>query len=193
MTDTAEAPSRRRPDTRASGRTAPGVRRWVRVLAHAAALTPLPSGLWRVAMGLGVPLGFAPESVLHESNFPGWATWYVIGLSLFAEGLALLTLGLVQRWGEVAPRWIPWAGGRRIPVLAAVLPALAGAAALTVIAAVGASGWNDPDNLAELEYPFGPAYWVQTACYAPLLAWGPLLAVVTIAYWHRRRTAAPPR
>ncbi|AZS75914.1 hypothetical protein DDE74_38065 [Streptomyces lydicus] len=26
-------------------------------------------------------------------------------------------------------------------------------------------------------------------CYAPLVLWGPLLAVLTVAYWKRRRTA----
>ncbi|WP_091105583.1 hypothetical protein [Micromonospora citrea] len=31
------------------------------------------------------------------------------------------------------------------------------------------------------------SYWVMTLCYAPLLLWGPLLAVVTFAYYRRRR------
>ncbi|MEV0989558.1 hypothetical protein [Streptomyces sp. NPDC049949] len=36
-------------------------------------------------------------------------------------------------------------------------------------------------------------YWVMTACYMPLVAWGPLLAFVTVAYHRRRRAAAPGR
>ncbi|WP_256986776.1 MULTISPECIES: hypothetical protein [unclassified Streptomyces] len=35
--------------------------------------------------------------------------------------------------------------------------------------------------------PEGVHYWVMTVCYLPLPAWGPLLAVVTAAYYRRRR------
>jgi hypothetical protein len=36
----------------------------------------------------------------------------------------------------------------------------------------------------------GPARWLLIACYLPLLAWAPLLAAVTAAYWRRRTRAA---
>jgi hypothetical protein len=41
----------------------------------------------------------------------------------------------------------------------------------------------------------GPGAWVAVASYAPLLSWGPLLMVVTIAYYRRRThtTTAPFR
>ncbi|MEU2683120.1 hypothetical protein ABZ654_04450 [Streptomyces hygroscopicus] len=174
-------------------RTVDGDERWrrpsrtARWAAHAVPLALLPSGLWRCAMGFGVRLGFAPSSDLSERHFPGWMTLYVVGLSLFAEALGLLTLGLVQRWGEVVPRWVPYLGGRRIPVPCAVVPAALGAAAVTTLAVLGTLTWNAPENLNELERPYGPLYWLQTACYAPMLAWGPLLAVVTVAYCRRRR------
>ncbi|OPF84788.1 hypothetical protein VT50_0200725 [Streptomyces antioxidans] len=175
----------------ATGAAEPGPRpsRLVRWAAHAVPFTLLPTGLWRCAMGFGVPLGFATTSDLHESQFPSWMTVYVIALSLFAEGLGLLTLGLVRPWGEVVPRWIPFLGGKRIPVLCAVIPAGLGSLAVTFITIVGAFTWNAPENLAEISDPYGPFYWLQTACYAPLLAWGPLLAVVTVAYYRRRRAA----
>ncbi|MFF7494091.1 hypothetical protein [Streptomyces rubiginosohelvolus] len=35
--------------------------------------------------------------------------------------------------------------------------------------------------------PEGVHYWVLTICCLPLLPWGPLLAVVTAAYYRRRR------
>lgn len=28
---------------------------------------------------------------------------------------AVLTLGLIRRWGRVAPSWVPLVGGRRVP------------------------------------------------------------------------------
>ncbi|MFH9297258.1 hypothetical protein [Streptomyces sp. NPDC017520] len=165
---------------------APQVPRSVRLAAHAAALTLAPSGLWRIAIALGWDSGFTDE-VLGPENFPGEGSPYLIGLSLFAEALGLLTLGLVQRWGEELPRWVPVLGGRRIPVSAAVIPASLGAAFVTFITFTGAFGWNDADNMGAVGSPDGAHYWLMTACYLPLLAWGPLLAVVTVAYYRRRR------
>ncbi|WP_052436720.1 hypothetical protein [Georgenia sp. SUBG003] len=46
-----------------------------------------------------------------------------VWLGAFAVVGALLTLGLVQRWGEVVPSWVPVLGGRRVPPAAAVVPA----------------------------------------------------------------------
>jgi hypothetical protein len=165
---------------------APEVPRSVRLAAQAAALTLVPSGLWRIAVGLGWDSGFTDED-LGPENFPGEGTAYLIGLSLFAEALGLLTLGLVHSWGEVLPRWVPVLGGRRIPVPAAVIPASLGAALVTLITFTGAFGWNNADNMGAAGSPDGAHYWVMTACYLPLLAWGPLLAVVTVAYYRRRR------
>ncbi|MFF5705498.1 hypothetical protein ACFY7H_23835 [Streptomyces sp. NPDC012794] len=165
-------------------------RRVVR-LARLAALAPLPTGLWRIAGAFGVPLGFSGEDQLADVRFGSGFSLYMIGLSVFAEMLGFLTLGLVQRWGEVVPRWLPLIGGRRIPPPAAVIPAGLGAAVLTLLGAMGSIGWNDPGNMGAPGSPTGVAYWVMTACYMPLVAWGPMLAVVTVAYHRRRRAAAP--
>lgn len=35
----------------------------------------------------------------------------------------MLTLGLIQRWGEVFPRWMIGLRGRRVPPMLAVIPA----------------------------------------------------------------------
>ncbi|MGW1776744.1 hypothetical protein [Streptomyces sp. NPDC002104] len=165
-------------------------RRAVR-LARLAALAPLPTGVWRIAGAFGVPLGFTGDDPLADVRFGSGFSLYMIGLSVFAEMLGLLALGLVRGWGEVAPRWLPLIGGRTIPPLAAVIPAGLGAAALTLLGVLGAIGWNDPGNMGAPGSPTGAAYWVMTASYLPLVAWGPLLAVVTVAY-HRRRSAAAP-
>jgi hypothetical protein len=168
------------------------VPRWAIWTAHATVLCTIPSGLWRIAMGLQIPVGFT-EQGLREFDIPGWGVPYVIGLSLFCEALALLTLGLVQPWGEVAPRWLPLIGGRRIPVLAAVIPAALGALAVTFITTTAAIGWADAgDPMPPGTTDPNPMYAVVMAlCYVPLLAWGPLLAAVTVHYY-RRRTTNPP-
>lgn len=167
-------------------RTLPGVPRWARWSAHAAALTAVPSGLWRIAWAAGIPVGVS-GALKAEARAPGWGSVYMIGLSLFAEALAFLTLGLVQPWGETWPRWIPLLGGRRIPTAAAVVPAALGAVALTLICGYGSTAWYAESTNTD-GAPTGAALAVMTAAYAPLLAWGPLLAAVTIHYYRRRTT-----
>ncbi|MFE2413649.1 hypothetical protein ACFXDE_35495 [Kitasatospora sp. NPDC059408] len=113
-----------------------------------------------------------------------------MALSLLAEALAFLTLGLVRPWGLVVPRWVPLLGGRRVRPLAAVVPALLGSAILTDLGATALfGGWAR--NLAEADSPHGVAAVVMTLAYLPLVAWGPLLGAVAIDYarrtvrWHR--------
>jgi hypothetical protein len=171
--------------------TAAAVPRWANLAAHAVPWTTVPSGLWRIALGVGVPVGFSGE-LAEVYAAPGWAiTPYVIVLSVVTEGLALLTLGLVKPWGEVVPRWIPVLGGRRVPTVAAVAAAGLGAVAVTWITVSSAFLWNTPANNGDPGAPHGVAGLVMTVCYAPLLAWGPLLAVVTVAYAVRRRRGQP--
>ncbi|GAA3980880.1 hypothetical protein GCM10023085_73990 [Actinomadura viridis] len=171
--------------------TARPVPRWVVWTAHAVPLSVLPAGLWRIAMGLGVPLGFSGEMArLYEG--PDWVlTPYVILLSLITEGFALLTLGLVRPWGEVFPRWIPFLGGRPVPVMAAVTAASLGAVAVMWICGAVALSWNGSLGMTDPEAPQGAAAWLMILCYVPALAWGPLLAVVTAAYYVRRRGLTP--
>ncbi|MFC6934496.1 hypothetical protein ACFQHO_31910 [Actinomadura yumaensis] len=84
---------------------------WANRVAHLVPFTVLPSGVWRIALGLGVPVGFHGE-LADLYHAPDWRlTPYVFALSLLAEGCALLTLGLVRPWGEVFPRWLPFVGG----------------------------------------------------------------------------------
>jgi hypothetical protein len=171
--------------------TAAPVPRWVNVVAHVVPLTTLPSGLYRLALGLGVPVGFSGE-LAEVYRAPGWViTPYVIGLSLLSEGLALLTLGLVKPWGEVVPRRVPVLGGRVIPTALAAGTAALGAVAVTWVMLTSVLRWgiftsSDPD------VPHGLARLVMNVSYAPLLAWGPLLAVVTVAYVVRRRGGPAP-
>ncbi|MFG3509981.1 hypothetical protein ACGF5F_31270 [Streptomyces sp. NPDC047821] len=162
---------------------------WVVRTAHLAALAPLPSGLWRLAAAFGVPVGFTGTNALADVTPGSFFSLYMIGLSLFAEALALLSLGLVQRWGHFFPSWLPLVGRRRVPTWFAVGLAGSGALVLTAFTTLGAFAWNGPDTMAHPESPKGIAYVVMTACYAPLLAWGPLLAVATAHYWLRRRRA----
>lgn len=162
--------------------------RWAVIAAHAVPLVALPSGLWRIGLVTGFPDWYG------EHDWGAWERPYVLMLSVVSEVLALLTLGLVRPWGERVPGWVPLLGGRRVPVLAAVVPALTGAFLITAFMAYGILNhflqFVPPLNGAGEGLPdSGPGMWLLVACYVPLVAWGPLLAAVTFAY-HRRRRAA---
>lgn len=159
---------------------------WLRRTAHATALTVLPSCLWRLVMATGVPLGFGVGSPHHHSQFPGWGSLYLVVLCLFQELLGLAALGLVQRWGEEIPHWVPWLGGRRLHRLVVVIPFALATIAVTAITFATAWFWNGV-NAADPTAPRGLGYWAMTLPYAPMLLWGPLLAILTVAYWRRRR------
>ena len=162
---------------------------WARLAAHAVPLCVLPCGLWRIALGLGAPLGLSGE-LAEIYRGPDWTlTPYVLFLSLFTEAFALLTLGLVRPWGEVFPRWLPGVGGRRVPVTFAVTAAALGALIVMTIMAQVAANWSSPQLMGNPGAPRGALYVLMAACYAPALAWGPLLLAVTVAY-ARRRTSA---
>lgn len=140
----------------------------------------MPSALWRLAVVLGVPLGLA-ESEYDAMLIPGWGYLIVPLLSVLQEALALLTWGLVRPWGEVWPRWVPLLRRRRIPVLAAAVPAALGALACTVYGVLFVWTTLHADMAIT---PWGE--WVMTMCYVPIVAWGPLLAVTTVPYYRRR-------
>ncbi|MFF1379924.1 hypothetical protein [Streptomyces sp. NPDC058308] len=170
----------------------PGVPRWAALAAHAVPLATLPSGLWRVALVAGLPVAAEPQRGAGEAA-------YILMLSVVSEGLALMTLGLVRGWGEVVPRWIPVIGGRPVRPLAAVVPALSGAAALFGILAwafyaqsaglgEGSGGRSGEGGVTGSVDQTA----VLVACYAPLIAWPPLLTAVALAYYRRRTTYASP-
>jgi hypothetical protein len=160
---------------------------WAERAAHLVPLCVLPSGLWRIALVAGL--------AGYQGHLRTWEGPYILSLTVVTEALALLTFGLVRPWGEVVPAWIPFLGGRRVPTAAAVVTASLGAFAVTALwtyAAVHSPNLgNGPAGLS------GMSLWAIYACYAPLLAWGPLLGAVTVAYLRRRtratRFCAPAR
>ncbi|MGW4640287.1 hypothetical protein ACWEN6_17245 [Sphaerisporangium sp. NPDC004334] len=152
---------------------------WARRATAAAVVIPLLYSVSRLAWLAGIPLGIDRAMLrgLHESG----GVWAGAGLATFAVVGAVLTLGLVQRWGEVFPRWMPGIAGRRVPVPLAVIPA---AYVSPVVFAAG------------LGIVTSPAMWhltgysvvlVMTHALWPL--WGVALAVATYGYHLRRRTA----
>lgn len=174
---------------RLHGRPAEGVPRWAVLAAHATTWAVLPSCLWRLAFGVfGLPIAEHPAMPDggrgdNPDWFPQWA--YVILLTVVSEGLAFLTVGLVSTWGERVPRRVPVLGGRRIPTPVAVVPAALGAAGIVAVCAFGIF-FAHPTPQFHQTFAHQWQLVLLYVCYAPLLAWGPLLAAVTVAYYRRR-------
>jgi hypothetical protein len=168
-----------------AGRPVPA---WAIRLAHAIPLLVLPSGLWRLAVALGFSMGMLNDAG-EPSYVRGWAAVYVVAITLLAEAVGLTALGLVRPWGEVAPAWLPFIGGRPVRPRIAIRAATAGSVALMLIWTVGFWPVWTGDQASDMASPFWAV--VFALCYAPLNLWGPALLVLTWAY-HRRRSHLEP-
>ena len=118
---------------------------------------------------------------MSGENYPLPVRLQGVMIGLGAVGGIVLTTGLVCRWGEVLPRWLPCVGGRRVPIRLAVIPGL-----VVAFAAVTAAP-GEIVRLLELD----AAAALQGLALMPLPIWAPALTIAVIAYGLRRRAAAP--
>lgn len=152
--------------------------RWGRWAAWTAAVIPAVYALTRFAWAAGIPLGISAGFLeeMHETGL----VWSGAGLGAFAMAGAVLTLGLVQRWGEVFPRWMPGLAGRRVPIRLATVPATVVAVFVTsaAIGFVTADGFRSmiSGDLSMATLPM--VLW-------PF--WGVALGAAALAYHLRRR------
>lgn len=154
--------------------------RWARIGRWAVAVSVVIPALYaisRLAWVVNIPLGISQEMLrdLHTSH----GVWAGFGLGSFALLGSLLTLGLVQRWGEVFPAWTPPLRGRRVPIALAVVPA-----GLVSVLSFGA-GISAVTSEKFLDGPVGSIGATAPALLWPL--WGLALAVATVAYARRRQ------
>jgi hypothetical protein len=152
--------------------------RWGRWATWTAAAIPAAYAVTRLAWAAGIPLGI-PRDFLDDMHATG-LVWAGAGLGAFALAGAVLTLGLVQRWGEVFPRWMPGLAGRRVPVRLATVPA-----ALVAISVTSASaGFLTTDGFLTL-FTGGAGLATLPMLLWPL--WGVALGAAALAYHLRRR------
>ena len=163
--------------------------RWGKTAVYVAMVAPVFYFLTRFAWALGIPLGMSEEYLRRGQESGMW----ISGLFLAAFGLvgAMLMLGLVQRWGEVFPRWMIGLVGRRVPIGLAVVPASI-AAVLALVGGIGiwsglgqmvanlvASGAEDIEVIEAIIFQVGPTLLFPV--------WGLALAVGTLDYYYRQR------
>ncbi len=163
--------------------------RWGRIAVYVAMVAPVFYALTRYAWALGFPLGMSEEYLRRGQESGMW----ISGLFLATFGLvgAVLMLGLVQRWGEVFPRWMIGLAGRRVPIALAVVPAslvsvllIVGGIAIwsgldQMVAALAAGGAEGIGLIGAIIFQVGPTLLFPV--------WGVALAVATLGYYYRRR------
>ncbi len=163
--------------------------RWGQIALYVAMVAPVFYAVTRYTWALGFPLGMSKE-YLRQGQVSG--TW-ISGLFLASFALvgAVLMLGLVQRWGEVFPRWMIGLAGHRIPIALAVVPASL-ASVLLIVGGIGiwaglpqmvanleASGVQGIEVIGAIIFQVGPTLLFPV--------WGAALAVATLGYYYRRR------
>jgi len=156
--------------------------RWGRTAVVVGMAVPVIYALTRYAWALGIPLGMS-EAYLRRGQETG--EW-ISGLFLATFGLvgAALMLGLVQRWGEVFPRWMLGLAGRRVPIAAAVVPA----AIVSVLLMVGGiTILSSYAQMAEAAAATGQDMVIVVGPAMLFAVWGAALAVATLGYYYRRR------
>ncbi|WP_432587794.1 hypothetical protein ABVG11_21055 [Streptomyces sp. HD1123-B1] len=153
--------------------------RWGRKAVRIAVIVPFVYASTRWAWALGIPLGISDE--LWEEGKEDHLWYWGAGLATLGALGALLTLGLVRRWGEVFPRWMVGLRGKRVPPLLAIVPASLVALLITIagVMYIRLEIQGKFDNQSE--------DWGTTVpeMFWPL--WGAALAAATLAYHLRRR------
>ena len=164
--------------------------RWGRIAVYVALVAPVFYALTRFAWVLGLPLGLSEEQ-FRNSQENALVISGALSLGAFVLVGAVLMLGLVQRWGEVFPRWMIGLAGRRVPIALAVVPASLASVLLIVggigiwsnlaqmVANAAATGSEGMGLVGEIIFQVGPTLLFPV--------WGGALAVATLGYYYRRR------
>ncbi len=153
--------------------------RWGRWAVGLAVAVPLVYAGTRWAWALGLPLGIDQEFYRQGKEDGLWMAGAALG-SLGIVG-AILTLGLVQRWGEVYPRRLWFRAGATVPPKVAIVPATA---VSVIVTAAGLAYWR------LIWHPeFSQQWWATMGPELLWPLWGVGLATATLAYHLRRRGA----
>ncbi|MBD0383294.1 hypothetical protein [Paenibacillus sedimenti] len=155
------------------------VAKWGKWATYTAVCLPLIYSLTRWAWAFGIPLGVSKQFLIEgERDTPGiWLFGAALG-TVGAMG-AVLTLGLISRWGEIFPHWFPFIHGKRVPPALAIIPATF----ISIVVVITGLMYNR--LWLKGAFPEG-----NIATYAPELTWpiwGLALGAATLAYYLRRR------
>ena len=171
--------------TLAESPSIPPVPREIQLAAIAIPLTILPSVFWRLGATLSIP-GFGLQ---NWDGISAGEVIYIQSLNVVSLALGLLALGFVKRWGRVLPDWIPLVGGRAVPPLLPVIPAVAlgtlWAFSAVMIFLLGVTIFETEGQATDIITSLQTET-LMSILYFPLVATGPLAVVVALWYYFRR-------
>lgn len=148
--------------------------RWGRWAAYTAFVLPFTYAAIRWPWAFGIPLTISDEFLdeLHRTGMV-WAGAY---LATFAAVGGVLTLGLVQRWGVIWPRWVLGLAGKRVPPAFPIT--FASIVAVSLLSAgmvmIRLADWSEPQELVSNPLTLWPL-------------WALALGAATLAYYFRTR------
>jgi hypothetical protein len=156
--------------------------RWRRIAVYVAMIAPIFYTLTRYAWALGIPWGMSMEHLRDGQVKHLWTSG--LFLATFSLVGALLMLGLIQRWGEVFPRWVPFLGGKQVPMALAIVPA----AIVSVLVMVGGiAAWSGLSQMSAASKIVGENIVIFVGPLLLFPIWSVALAVATLGYYYRRR------
>jgi hypothetical protein len=152
--------------------------KWGKWVTYIAVVTALPYGFVRLTWAAGIPIGVSDPTWINTQT--PTESLIVAVLGILPIGGAILTLGLIQRWGEIFPRWCLFFAGKRVPILFAIIPAtLASVMAIFSGLKLWIHWFQDGSVTCENWGELGPGlFW---------LPWGISLGAAAHAYYLRRR------
>ena len=171
-----------------------------RIATYVAMLAPVPYAVIRLCWSRGWAVG-APEPavewLLLTQPANVWIEPILAGMALTG---ALLTSGLLCRWGRIFPRWLPGLRGQRVPLW---LPlGLGSSAAMAVFSfgrgmTLGRLGVDLPKQVSSYQAwgtdVSGWEYWgADGLAFVAFPLWGVSLGVALVGYYHRRRLLEAP-
>lgn len=170
---------------RGEGRSADGlaaVSTSAKTAVAVAVIVPGFYALTRILWAMGIPVGLS-QSLFAEGQREG--LWHSgLALALAAVAGILLTLGLVQKWGERLPEWFGPLSGRRVPITLATVPATIVSLALFT----GGLGMVRTVFAGPPEV-FADSWWATIGPTLLFPVWAVALGWATLAYRQRRLAA----
>ena len=147
-----------------------------------AVLVPGFYAFTRILWAVGVPFGLS-QGLFDEGQRVG--LWHSgLALALAAVAGILLTLGLVQRWGERLPSWAGPLAGRRVPITLATIPATI----VSLAVFTGGVGLIRTTFTGVAEV-FTDSWWATIGPTLLFPLWAVALGWATLAYRERRLAA----
>ncbi|MGM7721521.1 hypothetical protein [Metabacillus sp. Hm71] len=161
------------------GSSAKAAAKWGKWFTYLAVITAFPYGIVRWAWALGIPLGTNDLSMVgNEDNLIAEAI-----LGGLCIGGGILTLGLIQKWGVIFPRWCLFLAGKQIPIWFVMVPAILMSAIITI------TGLKLTPQILFMIMNGSITHenWGQFVPFLFWLPWGISLGIAILAYYLKRR------